>query len=117
MRIVRPLVDGLLLRCPNCHTGRMFDSYFHMRPLCPVCGLEFERASGEITGGMGVSIVAALFLSIVAAAIIGFSSVPVLPTLLLCGFGIIVFVIAFYPVSRGIWVGFLYLIGSHEETD
>ncbi|HWQ13380.1 MAG TPA: DUF983 domain-containing protein [Roseiflexaceae bacterium] len=117
LRVLRALLDGLLLRCPRCHTGRMFTSWFHMRRACPVCGMPFERASGEITGGMGVNIVATLALVIVAAAAIGFSSVPLLPAFLVMGALVVLFPIAFYPSSRGLWVGVLYLTGDNAERD
>lgn len=115
--ILRAFFDGLLLRCPRCHRGRMFSSWFQMRRRCPVCDLEFERASGEITGGMGINIVVTLVLVIVAAAIVGFSTVPLVPALLGIGAGIVLFAIAFYPVSRGLWVAFLYVTGAHQERD
>jgi uncharacterized protein (DUF983 family) len=66
LRLIRVFVDAVLLRCPRCHQGRMFASWFRMRRVCAVCGLPFERASGEITGGMGFNIVVTLFLVIVA---------------------------------------------------
>ena len=56
--IAHILLDGLLLRCPRCEMGRMFRSGFKMYHACPVCALEFERASGEVTGGMGINTVA-----------------------------------------------------------
>ena len=44
IRFLRALFDGLLLRCPRCHTGRMFARGFTMNPACPNCGLPFEKA-------------------------------------------------------------------------
>lgn len=117
LRVVRAFLDGLLLRCPRCRRGRMFVTWFRMRLACPECGLPFERASGEITGGMGVNIVATLALVIVAAALIGFSSVPLLPAFLAMGALVVVFPILFYPSSRGLWVALLYLTGDNVERD
>jgi uncharacterized protein (DUF983 family) len=95
----------------------MFASWFRMRAACPRCGLPFERASGEITGGMGVSIVVTLLLVILAAAWIGFSGVALGPAFLVMGALTIVFPIVFYPLSRGLWVAVLYLTGDNEEHD
>jgi uncharacterized protein (DUF983 family) len=117
LRLARALFDGLLLRCPRCHRGRMFSSFFTMRRTCPECGLPFERASGEITGGMGFNIVVTLFLVIVAAAVVGFSSLPLLPAFLGMGALVVLFPILFYPSSRGLWVGLLYLTGDNAEPD
>jgi uncharacterized protein (DUF983 family) len=117
LRILRALFDGLLLRCPSCHSGRMFRSWFRMRERCPVCGLPFERASGEITGGMGISIVVSCLLVIGAALWVGFSAVPLGPALLVLGAAVVLFPIVFYPFSRGLWASVLYLTGDNREPD
>jgi uncharacterized protein (DUF983 family) len=117
VRFVRVFLDCLLLRCPRCRRGRMFSGWFTMRQTCPECGLLFERASGEITGGMGFNIVFTLFLVIIAGAAIGFSSVPLLPAFLIMGAVTILFPVLFYPFSRGLWVGVLYLTGDNAERD
>jgi uncharacterized protein (DUF983 family) len=117
LHIIRVFVDGLWLRCPRCHTGRMFDG-FTMRRACPVCGLLFEEASGEATGGMAINIVATLFIVIASALIFGpMTSIPLLPVLLGLGLVTILFPIAFYRSSRGLWVAFLYLTGGNQEPD
>ena len=61
---LRALFDGLTLRCPRCHAGRMFERGFSMRRSCPLCGLEFERSAGEITGGMSINTVVTLLVMI-----------------------------------------------------
>jgi uncharacterized protein (DUF983 family) len=96
----------------------MFESFFKMRTACQVCGNLFERSSGEITGGMGISIVATLFIIIVAGVIIGVNpSIPLVPALLIMGLVAIVFPILFYPISRGLWAGMLYVTGDNDEPD
>lgn len=117
LRIIRALFDGFLLRCPRCHHGRMFASFFSMRQRCPNCSLVFERAAGEITGGMGISIVAVLFLTIPTAVWIGVSNVPIGPALAIAGVCIVVFTVLFYPLSRALWAVLLYLTGNGEERD
>ncbi len=117
LRVFRAFLDGLLLRCPRCHSRGMFASWFRMRAACPACGLPFERSSGEITGGMGFNIAVTLAIVIVAGALIGFSSVPLAPAFAVMGVATVLFPIAFYPSSRGLWVGLLYLTGDNEERD
>lgn len=119
IRIFRAVWDGTLLRCPRCRRGRMFSSFFTMRRECPVCGLVFERSSGEITGGMGINISVTLTIVIIGALWIGLDqSLPLLPLLfaLLIAGGVI-FPILFYPISRGMWAGILYLTGDNDEPD
>lgn len=117
LRVMHAFLDGLLLRCPRCHQRGMFASWFTMRRTCPSCGLPFERSSGEITGGMGFNIAVTLFIVIVAGAAIGFSSVPLLPAMLALAAVTVAFPIVFYPSSRGLWVGLLYLTGDNVESD
>jgi uncharacterized protein (DUF983 family) len=114
---VRILVDGLLLRCPRCQWGRMFKS-FKMYHACPVCALEFERASGEVTGGMGINTVATCILEIAMAVALVVGP----PLLLNVQIGLLIavgitFPIAFYRSSRGLWASFLYLTGNNSERD
>ena len=118
IRMIRALLDGLLLRCPQCHRGAMFARGFQMRTTCPECQLVFERASGEITGGMGINIGATLIPLLVAAGVFGLNpTVPLGPLMLGLGVFAIVFPIAFYRSSRGLWVGITYLTGDASEPD
>ena len=118
IRLLRPLFDGLLLRCPRCHTGRMFARGFTMNSVCPKCGLPFEQATGEITGGMGVNTVVTLAVITLGSLVFGLNpSVPLGPLLIGLALFAILFPIAFYRSSRGIWAGLLYITGGHQERD
>ena len=115
-RISSVLLAGLLLRCPRCQRGRMFESLFRMRRECPVCGLRLERAVGEVTGGMAINFVVTGLVITVGSLYFGlFSRVPL--SIVLLGFGAfaIVFPIAFYPISRGLWASILYLTAANDE--
>ena len=84
---------------------------------CPVCALEFERASGEITGGMGINTVATCVLEV--GLVIAFLLAPS-PLALEIGALVLVgvaFPILFYRSSRGLWVSLLYLTGNNTEPD
>lgn len=116
--MLRALLDGLLLRCPRCHTGKMFAHGFTMRHTCPNCGLEFERATGEITGGMGINTVVTLLMITAASLFFGLNpSIPLLPLILGLALFAILFPIAFYRSSRGLWASVLYLTGDNAESD
>jgi uncharacterized protein (DUF983 family) len=51
----------LALRCPRCHTGRLFThgafstSFTDMPPACPVCGQTYEPEPGFYYGAMYIS--------------------------------------------------------------
>src|SRR5947209_5490424 len=78
-RFLRACGDGLRLRCPRCHQGRMFPRLFtyRMNQRCPRCGLEFEPDLGEMTGGMAINMVLTSILG-TALAIYGavFTHIP-----------------------------------------
>ena len=46
-------------RCPRCHKGPIFQPIgrapLTMKPICPVCGLKFEREPGYFLGAMYIS--------------------------------------------------------------
>jgi uncharacterized protein (DUF983 family) len=115
--VVRILLDGFLVRCPRCEMGRMFSKGFKMYHACPVCALEFERASGEITGGMGINTVATCIVEItLAIALVVGPPLPLnVQIALLVAVGVI-FPVAFYRSSRGLWAGFLFLTGNNTES-
>jgi uncharacterized protein (DUF983 family) len=117
MRLLRAVFDGLIHRCPRCHRGHMFKTWFTMHRTCPNCELEFERASGEVSGGMAINFV---FTIVVLIACSLFALSPTVPLALLMG-GLVLyallFPILFYPSSRGIWAGFLYITGDNTEGD
>jgi uncharacterized protein (DUF983 family) len=117
IRVLRALLDGLVLRCPRCRQGRMFLSLFKMRKECPVCGMPFEKSSGEITGGMGINTVVTQALVIALALLGWFTTIPLLPLMAGIVAIAIVFPILFYPISRGLWASVIYLTGDNEEPD
>jgi uncharacterized protein (DUF983 family) len=41
------MLGTLLGRCPNCHKGSVRQSFLTMNAACPVCGVRFERWSGN----------------------------------------------------------------------
>jgi uncharacterized protein (DUF983 family) len=47
------LVGAILkLKCPRCREGKVYAGLFRMNPVCPVCGLKFEREPGYFLGAM-----------------------------------------------------------------
>lgn len=117
-RILRALFDGLRLRCPQCHRGRMFASGGKMNAECPLCGMPFERRSGEVTGGMAINLVLTETIVLIVGGGLGFfTSYPLLPILAALSAFAILFPIAFYRPSRGLWASVLYLTGDNTETE
>ena len=51
MTFIRPglgrlLRRALLLKCPHCGGGGIFESFFKLKAHCPTCGLRLERGEG-----------------------------------------------------------------------
>lgn len=110
-RLLRALwFTGLWLKCPNCHQGNLFASFFKLHKTCPVCAVRFERETGEETGGMSVSIVVlgVVFLLCYPLTEI-FTTWPAWVHLLIWLPFSIIFPILFYRYSRSLWIVFLYL--------
>jgi uncharacterized protein (DUF983 family) len=57
---LRSFGRALLLRCPNCGSGGILRSWFHLEQSCPRCGLNFEREEqGYVVGAYLFNIIVA----------------------------------------------------------
>jgi uncharacterized protein (DUF983 family) len=52
LRLLRPVVAGLLLRCPRCRRGSLGEGLFGTRQACGACGQAFAAGWGDSTGTM-----------------------------------------------------------------
>ncbi|MAS32502.1 MAG: DUF983 domain-containing protein [Anaerolineaceae bacterium] len=115
------ILIGAKLRCPNCEQGRMFSGLFQMNPTCLVCGVRFERSSGESLGGMMVNLVVAELLTIVGFFASYFalgSPADMTPLIIFWLVFDILFVLGFYRPARGMWVAITYLTsGLRKDED
>jgi uncharacterized protein (DUF983 family) len=103
----------LRLRCPNCGQGRIFTGLFKMNPVCPVCGVRFERESGESVGGMYINLALAELITIGGFFIVNaLFHPPFLPHLIFWAVFNVVFVALFYRHARSLWIGTTYLTGG-----
>jgi uncharacterized protein (DUF983 family) len=109
---IHKLMIGARRRCPNCEQGRLFSGLFQMRPTCPVCGVRFERASGESLGGMMVNLVVAELLTIggfFGSYLLLGSPADMTPLIIFWLAFDVLFVLGFYQPARGMWVAVAYL--------
>jgi uncharacterized protein (DUF983 family) len=52
MRRMLPMLGrALALRCPNCGSRGLLDSWFRMNDRCPVCGMRVEREGNDYMAG------------------------------------------------------------------
>lgn len=110
-RLAVLVLRGLTLRCPNCGSGGLFRSWFHMRDRCPRCHLRLDRHEGEdyFLGGMMFNIVLAEVIFATGLVIALVATWPRPPWNLLEWIGIPFMVLApvlLYPLSRTVWLAF-----------
>ena len=111
---IKKLRLGMMLRCPNCEVGKIGRGMFNIQPTCPVCEVRFERAQGEQTGGMMVTMVALLIVGFATFIVVevGLNHPPIIiqmgvPLIVATLFGLL-----FYRHARGLWVAVDYLTGN-----
>lgn len=115
--IMHKSLVGLALRCPNCEQGEMFEGLMKMRKECPVCGVRFERQSGESVGGMYFNLGIAELITIPGFLIIeALFHPPFVPHLLFWLAFTVLFCLFFYRHARGLWVAISHLTGG-VQTD
>lgn len=56
MAKVHPAVSGILGRCVDCGTGKLYSGYMKVAPRCAVCGCDFSHAANEDAPVTGIII-------------------------------------------------------------
>lgn len=101
---------GLKLRCPVCGEGKLFRSYFVMNRNCSVCGVAFAREHGQWVGSLDVN---TLLTAIVVMGCAGFGPLWDVKTSLVVYVSLaVVFPIATFRFSRGLWTAIVHLTGG-----
>ena len=55
----RRLGRALVLQCPNCGGGSLFEGFFKMKPRCPTCGMLLDRGESDyFLGGYTLNLIA-----------------------------------------------------------
>ena len=107
-RVFRLLSRGIRLRCPHCGEGRLRQSWLHLKPRCPVCGLRTDRGEEDFfNGGMMWNIVFSEGALLGMGLLVGILTWPDVPWTLMQWIGIALMVVVpflFYPFSLGFWL-------------
>ena len=108
--MARLLGRALLRRCPRCGGRGLFTRWFTMAERCPRCGMRFEREEGFFLGayvvnfGVTESLLLVLLMAYVLLQANDSDGVPVLPVVVAAVAAAVLMPLAFYPLSRTIWV-------------
>ena len=109
-RVAQLFWRAIRLRCPNCGSSPLFQSWFRLRSHCPACGLPVERGEeGYQVGAYMFNIIASelLFAGVFLAALL--LTWPTPPWELLQYGGMALMVLApflFYPFSKTLFLAF-----------
>ncbi|MDX1993221.1 MAG: DUF983 domain-containing protein [bacterium] len=115
---LKKLWCGVIVRCPNCERGAMFQGLFRMNATCPVCGVRFERRDGESLGGMMFTLGFAEVLSVGGFFLTeALFAPPLLVQLAVWTVFTVAFCVLFYRSGRGLWVSVVYLTGGVYRDD
>jgi uncharacterized protein (DUF983 family) len=117
--IIRKLWVGARLRCPNCEQGKMFTGMLTMRRVCPVCGVVFERQSGDSVGAMYINLGVASMTGLGGFFLVNtLYHPPMGPHIAFWVAYAIIFSALFHRHARGISVAIYYLtVGLQKDDD
>ena len=101
---------GLLLRCPRCGQGKLFQRLFKMHERCATCGWVFEREEGYWSGAMALNLVVSeLIVTAVVIPLVALR-VPLLP-LFAIGLPLTALLpLLFYRHSKSFWMSIDFLL-------
>jgi len=111
---------ALRLRCPVCGEGHAMGSWFRMYDRCPHCNFALERDDGYRSGAMAANLVGTEVIVTALLLIGGITTWPQVPWNYFWIVGIVaaaVFPLAFYPLSRTLWVAMDLLFHAPEPAD
>lgn len=110
---------ALLLRCPDCGSGGVFDSRMRMRHRCRNCGLRFEQIEGTWIGAVGLNTIVTftvLFVVLLGGLLLSWPGRP--------GWAVIASVVTtaallpviFFPWSKTLWLVIELAMRPPEES-
>jgi uncharacterized protein (DUF983 family) len=111
------VVRALLRRCAVCGSGKLFDGWFRMRRRCPRCGYLFAREEGFFLGAilMNFAITEALLAIFgiipLIAVLAANPDANIVPVVVGAVVAVVVGPLAFYPLSRTLWVALELILG------
>jgi uncharacterized protein (DUF983 family) len=104
----RLLGRALVLRCPNCGGGRLFEGFFRMKQRCPTCGMLLERGESDyFLGGYTLNLIAVELLLAIAFLVVVLMTWPNPPWMALQYGGVILSILGAvlcYPFAKTTWL-------------
>jgi uncharacterized protein (DUF983 family) len=111
------LLRGLRKRCPRCGERRIWESWFHLKPVCPVCSLRFEKEEGGFLGAVAINYAVAFAvwgIVLIVTLAITVPEVPVPSLLIMSVVTLVGTPLWFYPRSKALWAAIEFLVARSE---
>ena len=104
----RLLGRALLLRCPNCGGGGLFEGFFKMKERCPTCGMLLERGESDyFIGAYTLNLIAVEILLAAGFLVVVILTWPEPPWMALQWGGVILSILGAvfcYPFAKTTWL-------------
>jgi uncharacterized protein (DUF983 family) len=115
-RILSMFSAGLRLRCPRCHTGRLYRRPFSMNSHCFHCGLKFEREQGYFVGAIYINYAATVAIAVPGFFLLdAFTTMTIHQQLALWVPFAVVFPLLFFHHSRSLWLVLDHLLNPAQS--
>jgi uncharacterized protein (DUF983 family) len=104
---VRLFVRGFARHCPVCGQGQLFRRWFSMIPVCPRCGLTFNRIEGQWSGDIGVNTIVSfgvLLVVLLGGVLLNWPDPPMAAIGVVAVLVAVVVPLAFLPSSKTVWL-------------
>ncbi|MGH2614182.1 MAG: DUF983 domain-containing protein [Thermomicrobiales bacterium] len=107
-RLVTTMIRALTRRCPYCGGRGIYDGYLALRPVCPICGVRFEREEGYFLGAYALNLIVAEFLGLGLAILLIFRTdlrhLDLIWQEAVAVALAVAFPLLFFPYSRTVWI-------------
>lgn len=117
-RAAQMVTRALVRRCPWCGGRGVFDGWFHTKPVCPHCGLRFDRGEGDFFyGAYMFNLIAAELIFVALLIVVVVATWPNTPWTALTWGSIVVAVVApifTYPIAKQVWLAFDLAFRPHR---
>jgi uncharacterized protein (DUF983 family) len=108
--------SGLLLRCPRCGAGPLFQGFFTMHPQCLNCALKFEREQGYFVGAIYLNYAATVLIALPGYFVLDvYAGLSLAQQLVLWVSFAVLFPLFFFRYSRSLWLSLDYFFNPTKS--